>query len=165
MPNQSSAWLIETTGGYKFAIAEYELIEYVMEPERQHIPLAPAYASSILLWQEKMIPIIDFGQLIPAQSHINTSVAVLAYQLKPGDELQYMGIEIKQAPKKIFIDDAQVCDSQDIDRGIWQFLSNSWFSYDNEALPIINISTLASAEFSQKAAQFISTAPSLLRVV
>lgn len=165
MPNQSSAWLIETTGGFKFAIAEYELIEYVMEPERQHIPLAPAYASSILLWQENMLPIIDFGQLVSAEDYTKSSVAVLAYQLSSGEELQYMAVELQQAPTKILIDDTQVCEPLSIDRGLWQFLSNSWFSYNNEALPIINISTLASAEFSQKVTQFVTRESSLLRVV
>jgi len=165
MPNQSSAWLIETTGGYKFAIAEYELIEYVMEPQRQHIPLAPTYASSILLWQENMLPIIDFGQLVAAQSYAKSSVAVLAYQINTGEELHYMAVELQQAPKKILIDDAQVCEPLSTDRGIWHFLSSSWFSYDNEALPIINIRTLASVEFSQKITQFIRPEPSLLRVV
>lgn len=149
MSNSSSAWLIETNSGHTFAIAEYELIEYVMEPERHEIPLTPDYASSILLWQESMIPVIDFSKLIKQTQSTVSTISILAYQTEPGAALDYIGIELNHAPVKIAIDDIQVCESQDLDNGLWDSIANSWFMHQQEAVPIINIASLDSAEFSE----------------
>lgn len=154
MSNTSNAWLIETTNGYKFAIAEYELIEYVMEPERHEIPLTPAYASSILLWQDSMVPVIDFGLLISRQLTDLSTLAILAYQTEPGAALNYIGVELNNAPIKITVEDNQMCEPEDSDNGLWTSIANSWFMYQQQALPIINIAALDSEEFSQFAKAF-----------
>ena len=100
MSNTSNAWLIEINSGHTFAIAEYELIEYVMEPVRYEIPSTPAYASSLLLWQESMVAVIDFSLLINQQQADKSTVGVLAYQSKAGETLKYIGIELSSPPCK-----------------------------------------------------------------
>ena len=149
MSNTSNAWLIETNGGHQFAIAEYELIEFIMAPERHVIPLTPNYASSILLWQDSMVPVIDFSMLIHQQQESLSTIGILAYQTEPGSALNYIGVELNNAPVKIAIEDDQVCESQDTDTGLWKIIANSWFMHQQQALPIINIATLDSTEFSQ----------------
>lgn len=167
MSNLSNAWLIEASGGHKFAIAEYELIEYVMEPERIEIPLAADYASSILLWQEHMVPVLDFNSLINKQIISSPSISIIAYQTTPGEDLEYIGIELQQAPTKITISDEQASEPEDFDKGIWQLLSNSWFTHQQQSIPIINISLLASAELNEQLQKLIAPAPApaLLKAV
>lgn len=148
MSNSSNAWLIETNSGHTFAIAEYELIEFLMEPVRHEIPLTPAYASSLLLWQESMVVVIDFSLLINQQPLDKSTVGVLAYQNNPGDELKYIGIELNSPPVKITIEDSQACEPQDTNDGLWTQISNSWFMQQDQATPIVNIASLDSPEFS-----------------
>jgi len=148
MSNTSSAWLIETNSGHQFAIAEYELIEYIMEPERHEIPLTPVYASSILLWQDSMVPVIDFSLLINQQQTRLTTVSILAYQTEPGLALNYIGVELNRAPVKITIEDNQICEAQDSDNGLWASIANSWITHQQQPTPIINIASLDTAEFS-----------------
>lgn len=148
MSNTSNAWLIETNGGHTFAIAEYELIEYVMEPVRHEIPSTPAYASSLLLWQESMVAVIDFSLLINQQQTDKSTVGILAYQTKPGETLKYIGIELNSPPVKITIEDSQTCEPQDTNEGFWAHISNGWFMQQDQAIPIVSIALLDSAEFS-----------------
>ncbi|MFW2374448.1 MAG: hypothetical protein ACN4GM_15080 [Gammaproteobacteria bacterium] len=154
MSEISNAWLMEASGGHKFAIAEYEMIEYVITPELISIPLTPNYCSSIMLWSERMIPVVNFGLLLGNQDSVTHSVSVLAYQDMPGEDLKYLGISQQQAPVKITVCDDQACALTEYNQDFWQALSASCFKHDDEVIPIINLAILGSPEFSQKAKEF-----------
>jgi len=158
MSEISRAWLLEASGGMKFAVAEYEMIEYVIAPELTSVPLTPEYCSSIILWNDHMVPVVNFGILTSEESSHMHSVSVLAYQENPQDDLKYIAISLQQPPAKVSISDDQACDIQQIDNDIWRMLSISCFTEQGIAVPILGIKNLASSEFSHELNEFFNQA-------
>lgn len=147
MSKKTDAWLIEASGGYQFVVAEYEMIEYVIEAELHEIPLTPEYASSVLLWQDQMVAVIDFGLMIERVQELTSNISLLAYQETAGDALKYISVALRSPPKKITIDDVQMCE-QEAPNPFWDYLSDSWFTYEGDAVPVLNVQRLGSTEFS-----------------
>lgn len=150
MSSNSNAWLLEASGGDKFAVAEYELIEYVHAPELIELPLTPEYCSSILLWHERMVPVVNLGILMTEENPYMHSVCILAYQKKPGDVLNYIGVSLQEPPIKININDNQTANVQDIDHAVWRALSVSCYKEQEAVVPILGVQILDSASFRER---------------
>lgn len=155
MSNNSNAWLLEASGGDKFSVAEYELIEYVVAPELIELPLTPDYCSTILLWHERMVPVVNFGIMMAEENPLLHSVAILAYQENPGDDLNYIGVSMQMPPLKINISDNQAASVQEVDNTVWRALSVSCYKEQDAVIPILGVQILGSESFRQSLASLL----------
>ncbi len=164
MSKKTSAWLIEANGGYRFVVAEYEMIEYIMSPQLTAIPLTPEYARSVIHWQDTYVAVLDFGLLIERVHELNFNTSVLAYQTEPGKPLQHLAVALRRPPQKIVVDDSQLSEADTSRCSLWRYLSSAWIEHENEILPILDVQKLASDDFAQRVKRFrVETVPNYLR--
>ncbi len=97
---QTNAWLLNI-GAYRLALAQYELIEVVSDVNIKTIPMGPKYCQKILIWRSQLLPLVDFS----AQDSEIKYYIVVAWQLKPGEPLQYGSLALLTLPESIIVDD------------------------------------------------------------
>lgn len=145
----SDAWLLKCSDTLSIAVSDHEMVEYIDAPIRFDVPGSPDYCSSVLLWQENLVPIMDVAALLGhPPDEVKNRMSLLSYQEKPGAALQQLAVSITRAPEKIRVDDAQACDlSEEINTSVLMPVSLSCFSHHDQAVVILDIARLCSAEF------------------
>ena len=149
----SDAWLLECRDSLSIAIAVHEMAEYVQAPIRFAVPGSPEYCSSVLLWQENLVPIMDIAALLghPPAEEISP-MSVVTYQQQPGAPLQHLAISVTSAPEKIRVEDEQVCElPEELNTGVLMPVTLSCFTHDTRPVIILDIAGLCSAKFRDAA--------------
>jgi chemotaxis signal transduction protein len=151
----NNAWLLECGDALTVAVSDHEIVEYV-QPERYYsIPGTPDYCCSVLAWQDKLVPVMDMAAVLYGDHKARSEplfACLLSYQLAPKQPLQYLALSISQAPKKIQVDDEQVCElpSDGISR-LLASVSFCCFSHQQLPVAILDIAKLCSEEFRELA--------------
>lgn len=145
----SDAWLLELDDSLAIAIGDHEMVEYVRATTTFPVPGAPKYCSHVFLWQNKLVPIMDVSMM---RGHTNKRASdgfmgLVAYQLKPGAPIMHIALYVNELPKKIQVDDEQVCElPEELDDGLVRQLCLSCFKHESQPVVIIDIARLCSAE-------------------
>src|SRR5258706_16221559 len=106
-PEQRAAWLFDFGAGLRAAVGGQHLAEYLRAPEVVEVPLAPALARGVLVWRERLVPLLDLGLLAgdddgrgePRREPIGA--IVLAYRQTPESPLQYGALALAAPPRGI----------------------------------------------------------------
>lgn len=147
---ENNAWLLKDTNGDFFAVSEVEMVEYIPLANTFTVPVTPYYCNHIMAWREQLIPIFNLASLFEL-NNVNTNdmnrVGIFAYQLKENTELDYVAIPIQESPIHIVVNDSQFCDLPTRFSNDRIVLSLSCFSFQDEAVPVLNINYLVSTKF------------------
>jgi chemotaxis signal transduction protein len=144
---QRAAWLFDFGAGLRAAVGGQHLAEYLRAPEVVEVPLAPALARGVLVWRERLVPLLDLGLLAGNDDGRGESVGaiVLAYQQTPESPLEYGALALAAAPREIGVRDELACDLP-AEPAFWGALAASCITYEGRPTPILrvrNIFTLA----------------------
>ncbi len=152
--SQSNAWLLDCGDALTVAVADHEIVECI-QPERYYaVPGTPDYCSSVLAWNEKLVPVMDLSAAIQDRKLLqNTSfVCLLSYQLAPKQPLQYVAVQINKTPEKIQVDDDQLCEVPGgVGSELLESVALSCFSHQDLPIAILDIAGLCSSEFRELA--------------
>lgn len=145
----STAWLVDICGGLQVAVAEREMMAYDTSAEIRSLPLTPHSCSQVTFWGDRIVPLINLGEITAKQVDAEFSaVVIVAYQTRPKTPLSYVALGVKSDPVKIMVSDKQACDLPDSYlEDIWLPLALSAFSRNGQAVPILNIAMLCSKDF------------------
>ena len=153
LTGSNKAWHLMIGEGMQIAVSDYEMIEYVIDPQLYPVPLAQAHCSNVMLWLDHIIPVMDFLVLFdkPSIANANVILAIVAYQVKPLEPLQYVGLLIQQPPSRVTAENDQACALPASDNNFWESteLALACFSYDDIPTPIINVAHLCSTAFRE----------------
>lgn len=153
MTTPTPAWLI-TIGQHTFALAEKEMIEYVIEPQYFDVPVTPEYCSRVLQWRDSTVPIMDLGRLTGDTTHSDVhTLVVVAHQREPYTPLHYLGLVISSPPVRIVVDDEQACDAPEDIHPLLADTSLAYFQHADRAVPVLDLRYLCSEAFLLKATQ------------
>ena len=151
----SKAWLLECGNSLTIAAGDHEMAEFVQKQEYFRVPGAPEYCSSVVVWQGKIVPVMDLAALFnPAVGGDpeHSMLCVMKYQSEPSSALQQLAIRVTEAPRKIIVDDEHACELPDILRNsVLGQLNLACFNRDAHPVMIIDIARLCSAEFRELA--------------
>jgi len=152
MADVSHAGLLKPAADLQIAVPEYQMAEYVVDPDLAPVPLAPQHCRSVLFWQDKIVPLMELAQLAGNDSAGPVeSVVVMAYQNQPGAPLRYVGIAVAEPPARIPVDDEQVCDPAEDYADCLRAVTLSCFSHDGQPTTILNLERLGSVDFRKLA--------------
>lgn len=143
---ENVAWLLTVAAEHQIAIAECELMEYVLSLQLHKVPAVATHCSDILLWRVKPVPVMQLSMLIgdDATEESATGICVVAYHKDDSSPLSYVGLPVFDSPAKITIDEDQACTpSEELNR-LWSLpnLSLAFFSHAHTIVPIVNIKEL-----------------------
>ena len=145
----SDAWLLKCSDTVTIAVSDLEMVEYIDGPIQFEVPGSPEYCSSVLLWHENLVPIMDVAVLLGhPPDEMKTRLSLLTYQEIPGAALQQLAISVVRTPQKIRVDDGQACElPEEVNSSVLMPICLSCFSHDDQPVIILDIARICSAEF------------------
>lgn len=143
MSKSSLAWLLSCGNAYQIVVAEYQMVEFVQDPECITVPLTPPHCRSGLVWRRRFVPIIDLARLAgAANSGTMYGVTLIAYQPQAHAPLRYLAIRNTAAPSRVVVGDEQACALPEDYPPAWLELTISCVSIQGKATPILDLSRL-----------------------
>lgn len=150
----SEAWLLDCGNSLAIAVGDHEMAEYVQEQSFYSVPGSPGYCSSVLVWHNNIVPVMDLSvlQYGPGGEEAKSLVCLLNYQEAPNAPLQHLALRVVRTPQKIRVDDDHACELPDgLESSILKQVSLACFSYDGLPVLVLDIARLCSAEFRELA--------------
>jgi chemotaxis signal transduction protein len=151
----SQAWLLNCGSSLSIAVGFHEMVELLQNHNSHSIPGSPGYCSSLLVWQNNsLVPVMDLALLVGKNQADNETpfVSILRYQEAPRMPLQHLALKVKTAPRRIEIDDEQVCDfPQEPNFSPLRPITLSTVLHEENAVMIVDLARLCSAEFRDQA--------------
>jgi len=138
------AWILQLDSARRVAVGERTLLHLVHEPVLWEVPLTPAHCRHVVLWQGKLLPVVDlaawFG--VPLPSNALRFVGIIGFQAPAFQGTQLGGLLMTAPPQRVTVDDAQARPIPE--DGHWEPLALSCFSDQDGAVPILHLPRLFS---------------------
>lgn len=146
MSSSSRAWVLDLGAGRRVAAGGRHIVEYLLSPESVRVPLVPAHCVSLMVWRERLIPLIDLAPVlhlrvaaVPGCSH----AVVLAYQTAPREPLCYGALLVRAPPLEIWVSDDMARPLPEEPEAFRHFFC-SCFDHEGRAAPILDVARLFS---------------------
>lgn len=154
MPSQSRAWVLDLGAGRHVSAGNHHVIEYLLSPAIIPVPLVPAHCAGLMVWRERLIPVIDLAPVL----HVGETAApgrravVLAYQEAPRQPLRHGALLVCAAPFEVWVSDDMACPLPETPEAL-EYIARSCFGYEGRAIPILDVARLFSRPLPWTAAR------------
>lgn len=148
----ATAWVIQLDHQMSAAVGQMELIHIVDNPEFYKIPGAPAYCDHVILWNNRIIPVMDLSAWLNDSTVVfRRSLVAIAVYRDQNNELKYGGIHLSDTPATEVVSNDQAC-ALPITSNRWKAVSVSCFrSSDSNPVPILDVPTIFSTALAESA--------------
>lgn len=140
----SSAWLLDLPSGHPVAVAERDIIYIFTELATIFpIPQTPAHVSGVLIWQQRLVPLIDLGVYLRGTfpPELNREYGVMVLLALPGAKLG--ALVLKHIPERVEVFDSQQCELPTSSSVHWDSIALSCFRHETRGeVPILNLSAV-----------------------
>lgn len=146
-----TAWVLNVGVQLWAAVGELELTHVIPHsPTLFEIPQAPFYCRQVLIWEDQVLPLMDFGARLlgettrrgQATAEIETLVAIVAYQTQRGVTPKHGAMLLREAPSRVPVGDRQACALPEHPRG-WAALAISCFEDERVGpVPVLDVARL-----------------------
>jgi chemotaxis signal transduction protein len=147
--DSAEAWLLSLGAVHRAAVGIYEVVHVLPHaPALFQVPQAPVYCRGVILWEERVLPVVDLRSLASAgaarvdAAHvagIEQLVAVVAYQTDPSQIAEYGALLLAAVPARITVTNQQGCEF-DPALAPWASFSSSCFRHPNlGAVPVLDL--------------------------
>ena len=139
----AAAWLLEYRRGEYAAFPAARALALVERPRVAAIPGAPAHCVGLMSWEGRYAPILDLACMAyPTDRAAEASPSyalVLAWQSPAGWQPGALSAPFLAAMTQV--SDTQQCEPLP-DRGLLPHLACSWFSFEAQPTPVIDVDRL-----------------------
>ena len=145
MTEERRAWLFDFGGGLRAVIGGLHLSEYLLAPQVFKVPLTPVAVCGVLVWRKRLVPLLDFTQLVannsgePADKPKNA--IVLVYRTTPKAPLLYGALALATTPREIGVRDDLACELP-AQPAFWKVLAASCIHYESYPTPILRVGNI-----------------------
>lgn len=137
----ASAWLLQPSEDISVAVGQYEVIHILDQPDYISIPSAPGHCCQVVIWNNRIIPVIDLAVWSGENSGHNKIVAIVIYD-GPDGEYSYGGVNLLSIPLLHTVQNAHFCELP-VSNKHWKSISVSCFRKpDGEVVPILNLQSI-----------------------
>jgi len=130
----------------RVAVGQLELIHIIAQPSYIEIPKAPDYCKRVVVWNNKVIPVLDLSMLVNKTSayYQHNAVAVAMYVNGSEKQVQYGGIQLIDMPVLDTVSNEQKIVESELSVR-WKPISISGYrSKDREIIPILDVQKIFS---------------------
>ena len=149
--NEVAAWVMQIDRMSRVAVGQLELIHIIANPEYIEVPKAPRHCKRVVMWNNKVIPVMDLSILVNDASafYQHNSVAVALYAPEGRHELQYGGIQLIDMPVLDKVSNQQQVTQSELSEQ-WKPLSVSAYrGRDSDIIPILDLPKLFSPDITR----------------
>lgn len=136
------AWLLEFARNRVAAVGLHELVEVLSRPKLFHVPMASRRCHQVLVWRDQILPVVDLASELSGDldegEQAGAVTAIAVYQTVPGELLRHGALQLTVMPKTVTVADNMACALPDSSSALGE-LAISCFSYDNFAVPVIDL--------------------------
>ena len=146
MTASTRAWMLDVSAGWHIAVGSRHVIEYLLSPEAAAVPLAPVHCRGMLVWHDRLIPLVDLAPLLDTQQTIQRDsrrAVILGYRDSPRQPVRYGALVVRTAPTDVTVSDDMACPLPE-EPAVIQHLCRSCFVYRDEIVPILDTTRLFS---------------------
>jgi hypothetical protein len=146
---QVLSWIIPITSSHSVAVGEFELVHILPDqPVLFDIVQSPAYCHQVLIWQDRIVPVLDivsrFGLI--DESHTdktNALIGICAYTPKQSVDFQYGALLMSNTPYHYEVSNEQSCDLP-TDFIPWGYFLSSCFCIQRtqQVIPVLRLERL-----------------------
>lgn len=140
----AKAWLLDTGLATPMAIGQGELLQIIDAPQIFSVPLCPEYARHVLFWQQRMVPVMDFGLRMGADKNPQNLLALVGFQDVRTEAIQLGAIVLCKPPRKVEVDDKHALQAEDLPAD-WRALAIACFSHEGSAIPVLHLGKVFAA--------------------
>lgn len=147
-----AAWLMQVDRVSRVAVGQLELIHIISDPDYIEVPRTPEYCQRVVVWNNRIVPILDISMLINKTSAFfqHNAVAVALYSSGDSGELNYGGIQLIDMPVLDKVSNQQYVEASELP-GNWRHVSISAYrSKDDDIVPILDTQRLFSPDVAQR---------------
>lgn len=134
-----NAWVLDLGGGCQAAVGAREVLHLIDTPRLFDVPLAPAYCRQVVVWQERLLPVMDVAGRLGYGMQSGPFLAVVGYQRMRGELPQFGALVLASPPRQVSVSDEQACDLPE-EALHWKTLAISCFDHQGDAVPVLNLS-------------------------
>lgn len=135
---RSNAWLLDFGNGVYGAVATRVLLHLLHNAKVFAVPCTPPYCRQAVLWQDRLLPVMDMAARLGGAPQQPDLLAVACY-LDPVEGLPRFGaLALSAAPVPIIVSDSAACDLPEQPAG-WKGLAASCFEHQRQPVPILHL--------------------------
>lgn len=146
MTASTRAWILDVAAGWHIAVGSRHVIEYLLSPEATAIPLAPAHCQGMLVWRDRLIPLVDLRPLLDMQKtsrHEPRRALILGYWDSSRQAVRYGALVVRTAPTDVAVSDDMACPLPE-EPAVIKHLCRSCIVRRDEIIPILDTARLFS---------------------
>jgi hypothetical protein len=147
------AWVLNFGRGLRAAVSFNEMSQIILEPHLFTLPHSPRYCYQLYLRNYEYLPVMHIPTLLTAgkesPSTLTYFLGLTVYQPEPYAPLKYGCLHLESLPTAVEISNTQACTLPE-NQPLWQMVSMSAFSYENQKIPVLDLAALYSAELRQE---------------
>lgn len=149
----ADAWILPLASRLAVAVGAYELRHVLPDvPALFAIPQAPAYCCRVLLWQERIVPLMDLAARFcfvpePNSQACNAAyaqhIAIVAYWSDDSDAVEHGALLLHGLPWRCSVADAQACELPDA-FAAWRAYTQACIQLeeDTSVTPVLSLNRL-----------------------
>jgi chemotaxis signal transduction protein len=146
----ANGWLLSLGAERLVAVGERELVHILAElPRLQRIPRAPAHASHAMVWQERVLPVIDLSVLLDkGESRSSSPASVIGIVAFRGERKGTIGLgalALHDVPRRFETSEADACEIPSRFHAMSALAISCLDHLDHGPVPILHLSKLFSA--------------------
>ena len=147
--SEAAAWIMKISETLYISVSRVELVHIISDPDIIPVPRAPSYCRNITLWNDNILPLADFAQLVDGGDNTNDNhiVAVTSYRNYKQD-VQYGGILLAESPQLEHVNNDQFCGLSDATAKLHAISLSCFSNSKGFQVPVIDMSKLFSSEYS-----------------
>jgi CheW-like protein len=142
----AEAWLLSLGAAHRAAVGIYEVVHILpYAPALFRVPQAPAHCRGVILWEERVLPVVDLRSLVSKgaasvdAAHVaglEQLIAVVAYQTDRSQVADYGALLLAGLPARTTVTDEQACELDPA----WTSFSSSCFRHANLGpVPVLDL--------------------------
>ena len=190
--SKTAGWVLSMKEGLVTAVGEMDMIYvFPFTPRIFSVPMTPRYAKGVIVWQQRLVPVLDLGAYLNARGQheqpataalestgpvaasgvvpdselvIDNVIALFAFRLETMSEESWdLGaLLLEKVPERVLVDDDDACDLPDA--GIdWSGTAISCFHHEKYgAVPILDLAALFKTSPASAMSGLTGHAPILL---
>jgi chemotaxis signal transduction protein len=144
MSAYSEVWLLDCGQGSTVAVPAANMLHVVDDASLCfRVPMAPAHCDRVLVWQKRVLPIVDARRLLyPAVDRLIHEVfCVLGWSIRD-DETEYGVITTIASPRRAVVRDDQCTAPTTEQAALWRSHALCVFAHQGTAIPIVDPASL-----------------------
>jgi chemotaxis signal transduction protein len=136
--SRMNAWLLDFGDACHAAVGTRELLHLVDAPVTFAVPCTPKYCRHVVLWQERLLPVMDISARLGARPISAPFLAVIGYQQQRGEYPQFGALMLSSPPKQLAVSDEHACRLPE-ENNAWGDWAVSCFEHHGSPVPILNL--------------------------